>query len=105
MLCNIILALTDVGPGDGPTMIVPGSHKSNFPHPNIGSYSLGERMDKLEGAVELDLAKGDALLFVDGVLFMAAVAGPIPATVVKQFTGPALCGVRPGTVLSILQNC
>ena len=31
--CNIILALTDIGPGDGPTMIVPGSHKSNFPPP------------------------------------------------------------------------
>ena len=66
--CNIILALTDVGPGDGPTMIVPGSHKSNFPHPNIGDYSRGDRMDKLEGAVELHLAKGDALLFVDGVI-------------------------------------
>ena len=66
--CNIILALTDVGPGDGPTMIVPGSHKSNFPHPNIGDYSRGDRMDKLEGAVELHLTKGDALLFVDGVI-------------------------------------
>ena len=30
---NIIVALADIGPGDGPTMVVPGSHKSNFPHP------------------------------------------------------------------------
>jgi ectoine hydroxylase-related dioxygenase (phytanoyl-CoA dioxygenase family) len=30
---NIIVALTDIGEGDGPTMVVPGSHKSNFPHP------------------------------------------------------------------------
>ena len=30
---NILLALTDIGPGDGGTMIIPGSHKSNFTHP------------------------------------------------------------------------
>ena len=47
--CNIILALTDVGPGDGPTMVIPGSHKSNFPHPNAGDYGKLERMDTLEG--------------------------------------------------------
>ena len=34
--CNIIVALTDVGPGDGATMVIPGSHKSNFPHPECG---------------------------------------------------------------------
>lgn len=37
--CNIILALTDVHEGDGPTMVIPGSHKSNFPHPNAGNYA------------------------------------------------------------------
>ncbi len=36
---NIILALGDVGPEDGPTMVIPGSHKSNFPHPNAGDYA------------------------------------------------------------------
>ena len=102
--CNIILALTDIGPGDGPTMIVPGSHKSNFPHPNIGNYNLGDRMDKLEGAVELHLAKGDALLFVD-TLSIAGAAGPIPASAVSQSTATAHCGERPGTVLSIPQHC
>ena len=66
--CNIILALTDVGPGDGPTMVIPGSHKSNFPHPNAGSYANLDRMDHLEGAVEVHLEKGDALLFVDGLM-------------------------------------
>ncbi|MGH3144922.1 MAG: phytanoyl-CoA dioxygenase family protein [Rubrobacter sp.] len=66
--CNIILALTDVGPGDGPTMIVPGSHKSNFPHPGQGDYASGDRMDELEGAIPLYLEKGDALLFVDGLM-------------------------------------
>ncbi len=65
---NIILALTDIGAGDGGTMVIPGSHKSNFPHPNAGDYAKLERMDVLEGAVELHMAKGDALLFVDGLM-------------------------------------
>jgi len=65
--CNIILALTDIGPGDGPTMVVPGSHKSNFPHPNIKDYGMGHPMDTLEGSIPVYLKKGDALLFVDGL--------------------------------------
>jgi len=65
---NIIVALTDIGPGDGPTMIVPGSHKSNFPHPHAGDYGRGDRMDHLEGAVPAYMKKGSALLFVDGLM-------------------------------------
>jgi hypothetical protein len=65
---NIILALGDVGPGDGPTMVIPGSHKSNFSHPNAGDYARGDRMDHLEGAIPAYLNKGDALLFVDGLM-------------------------------------
>jgi hypothetical protein len=65
---NIILALTDVGPEDGPTMVVPGSHKSNFPHPNAGDYARGDRMDTLDGAIPAYLKAGDALLFVDGLM-------------------------------------
>ncbi|HEY3331308.1 MAG TPA: phytanoyl-CoA dioxygenase family protein [Capsulimonadaceae bacterium] len=61
---NILLALTDVGPGDGGTMIVPGSHKSNFPHPQA---SVGGNMDDFTGVVEVNMKKGDALLFVDGI--------------------------------------
>ena len=48
---NIIPALTNIGPGDGPTMIVPASHKSNFLHPGKGDYQRGDRMDALEGAI------------------------------------------------------
>ncbi len=66
--CNILLALTDIGPGDGPTMIIPGSHKANFPHPTAGEYARGDRMDHLEGAVPVYLKQGDALLFVDGLM-------------------------------------
>ena len=66
--CNVILALTDIGEGDGPTMVVPGSHKSNFPHPLAGDYARGDRMDALPGAVPVYLNKGDAVLFVDGLM-------------------------------------
>lgn len=66
--CNIILALNDIGPDDGPTMVVPGSHKSNFPHPKIGDYGRGDRMDTLEGAIPVYLKAGDAVLFVDGII-------------------------------------
>jgi len=65
---NIILALSDVGEGDGPTMVVPASHKSNFPHPLQGDYHKGDRMDELAGAIPLYLNKGDALLFCDGLM-------------------------------------
>lgn len=67
---NVLLALTDVGPGDGGTMVVPGSHKSNFPHP-MNRYLDDEGkpvpMDDVLGAVEIHLKKGDALLFCDGL--------------------------------------
>lgn len=66
--CNMILALTDIGPGDGATMVVPGSHKSNFEHPNLGDYGAGARMDALEGAVAVYMKRGDAFLFVDGIM-------------------------------------
>jgi len=66
--CNVILALTDIGEGDGPTMVVPGSHKSHFPHPLAGDYARGDRMDALPGAVPVPLNKGDAVLFCDGLM-------------------------------------
>ncbi|MFN8441842.1 MAG: phytanoyl-CoA dioxygenase family protein [Caldilineaceae bacterium] len=66
--CNVIVALSDVHEGDGPTMVIPGSHKSNFPHPNAGNYANLDRMDNLEGAVPVYLDKGDAVLFVDGLM-------------------------------------
>ena len=57
-----------MGPDDGPTMVIPGSHKSNFPHPNAGDYAKLDRMDTLDGAVPALLKAGDALLFVDGIM-------------------------------------
>ena len=67
---NILVALTDIGPGDGGTMLIPGSHKSNFTHPDLDRHRMrpeGATVEGITGAVECHMAKGDALLFVDGL--------------------------------------
>ena len=67
---NVLIALTDIGPGDGGTMLVPGSHKSNFPHPDYDKHVMSEdgaSLDETEGAVEVHMQAGDALLFVDAI--------------------------------------
>jgi ectoine hydroxylase-related dioxygenase (phytanoyl-CoA dioxygenase family) len=64
------MAFTDIGPGDGATMVVPGSHKSNIRHPEtIAIEKRGEEvsMDGVTGAIECHLKKGDVLLFVDAI--------------------------------------
>jgi hypothetical protein len=68
---NILMALSDIGPGDGATMVIPSSHKSNFTHPDMGQHQMkgGEvrSADGMEGAIEVHLNAGDALLFVDAI--------------------------------------
>lgn len=65
---NILLALTDIGPGDGATMVIPGSHKSNFRHPRFETSRYGhDPADGTEGAIEVHLKAGDAILFVDAI--------------------------------------
>ncbi len=68
---NILMALNDIGPGDGATMVIPGSHKSNFRHPEFDAHSMGigetRSVDGVTGAIEAHLKKGDALLFVDAL--------------------------------------
>jgi hypothetical protein len=68
---NILMALTDIGPGDGATMVIPASHKSNFEHPDIQEHRMKPgvvtSVDDVEGAVEVHLNAGDALLFVDAI--------------------------------------
>lgn len=67
---NILMALTDIGPGDGATMVIPGSHKANFPHPDFEKYKMGgtqASVDGAEGAIEVQMKAGDALLFVDAL--------------------------------------
>ncbi len=62
---NVLLALTDIGPGDGPTMLIPGSHKSNIIHPAFADRPGS--LESVEGAIEVPLKAGDAALFVDCV--------------------------------------
>lgn len=67
---NVLMALTDVGPEDGATMVVPGSHKSNFQHPDLmREYQelIGSTMDGMLVAEEVHMRAGDVLLFVDAL--------------------------------------
>ena len=67
---NMLLALTDMMPGDGATMAIPGSHKSNFPHPQLEGKKIsaqGSSMDDIAGAVEINIRAGSAILFVDAL--------------------------------------
>jgi len=68
---NVLVALTDIGPGDGGTLLVPGSHKSHLPHPQTEEFRH-ERMDTMVGVVQPELAKGDALIFTDTLAHGAA---------------------------------
>ncbi len=74
---NVLLALNDIGTGDGATMVVPGSHKSNFPHPELerarmkGAGTMTS-VDGVTGAVEVHLQAGDAIIFVDAIMHGAA---------------------------------
>ncbi|MFW5682415.1 MAG: phytanoyl-CoA dioxygenase family protein [Phycisphaeraceae bacterium] len=72
---NALMAFNDVGPGDGATMVIPGSHKANFEHPQLqwASMQAGKSsMDEVEGAVEAHLEAGDVLLFVDAIMHGSA---------------------------------
>ena len=80
---NVMVALTDVGAGDGGTMLIPGSHKSNLlnpafsntePRPTGANGANGvpasheeqpRSMRGVAGAEEIHMRAGDALLFVD----------------------------------------
>jgi len=72
---NILAALTEIGPGDGATMVIPGSHKSNFQHPNFAQAAISAQassLDGITGAIEVQLSAGDAILFVDAIMHGSA---------------------------------
>ncbi|MFL2786074.1 MAG: phytanoyl-CoA dioxygenase family protein [Paracoccaceae bacterium] len=73
---NILMAINDVGHGDGATMVIPGSHKSNIMHPEFGQAQIkpdeGKSVDGITGAVEVHLNAGDAILFVDAIMHGSA---------------------------------
>lgn len=63
---NILMALTDIGPGDGATTVVPGSHKASGAHPHR-DWSAGNGGDQAIAMQEVHLRAGDALMFTDGL--------------------------------------
>lgn len=73
---NVLLAWNDIGPGDGATMVVPASHKSNLRHPQLdGKRMKGGELtsgDGMVGAIEVHLQAGDALIFTDHIMHGSA---------------------------------
>ena len=67
---NVLLALTDIGPGDGGTVLIPSSHKQNFTHPDFEAHRMkegGASGDDCEGSMEVFAKAGDALIFADAL--------------------------------------
>ena len=52
---NILLALKDIGPGDGGTVIIPSSHKSNIRHPEFEKNSM--KKGKVTSAEKMTASK------------------------------------------------
>ena len=61
-MVKCIWYLTDVGPGDAPTRIVPGSHKSRNDPPGM------DAPEDLPGAIELHVTAGSVLIFSEACL-------------------------------------
>jgi hypothetical protein len=99
---NMLLALTDIGPGDGGTMVIPGSHKSNFIHPGVKpGWDESQKIDSVEGATEVHLDRGDALLFVDAMSHGASTrTNPGERRVVIYRYGPKWGNTRYGYTYS-----
>ena len=66
-----MIALTKIGPGDGGTVIIPSSHKSNIQHPEYKENKMKKNKvtsaENMTGSFEVYLDAGDALLFVDSL--------------------------------------
>ena len=65
---NVLMALTDIGPGDGGTMVIPGSHKSNFMHPHFERFKMkseGSSVDGVDAAEVVTMSAGDAFYSIN----------------------------------------
>lgn len=71
---SIIVALKDIGLGDGATVLIPGSHKSSFRHPqqDEGVGITNRPGQEIEGIEEVYLRAGDAVLFNDMLIHGSA---------------------------------
>ena len=63
---SIIIALSDIGHGDGATVCIPSSHKSMVGHP-IQQQMVTEG-SAVEGGIEMLLKAGEALIFQDSLI-------------------------------------
>ena len=66
---NVIAALQDIGPGDGATTVIPGSHKSAIRHPMLTGqiYRSDDAAGNQVGMTELYLEAGDVLMLTDAI--------------------------------------
>ena len=69
---NVLIALNDCGPGDGATVVIPGSHKSTVVHPHLAdsehdSYRNEVPASDVLGSAEVHLKAGQAIFFTDAV--------------------------------------
>eukprot|EP01043_Picozoa_sp_COSAG02_P074149 COSAG02_NODE_14715_length_1243_cov_2.687937_1_plen_333_part_10 len=67
---SIIVALEDIGPGDGATVVVPSSHKSLVGHPF--QQQMQTEGGLVDGTEEVHLRAGSALFFQDSILHGSA---------------------------------
>ena len=97
---NALMALTDIESDDGPTVLVPGSHKSNFPHPDVDvedRHSRRMTVDAVNASVEVTMKAGDVLLFVDAICHGAAPrVNPGQRRIVVYRYGPSWGNFRHG---------
>ena len=72
---NVLMALNDIGPGDGAPVLVPGSHKSTEIHPRLKVDGKGLVYDGVSGkpagtafgTQEIYLKAGDVVMFTDKI--------------------------------------
>ena len=72
---NVLMALNDIGEGDGPPVLIPGSHKCTEIHPRLEVDGRGLIYDSVSGKPagtatamqEMYLKAGDVLLFTDAI--------------------------------------
>ena len=72
---NVLMALNDIGPGDGGPVLVPSSHRCTEIHPRLESNGKGLVYDGITGkpagtafaAKEIYLKAGDVLMFTDAI--------------------------------------
>ncbi len=72
---NVLMALNDIGPGDGAPVLIPGSHKCSEIHPRLKHDGKGIVYDGYTGKAagsafatqEVHLKAGDVVMFTDAI--------------------------------------